>query len=272
MFTRLLAATAVLILVFATIGSKAQKNTSETYRQLDLFGNVFERVRADYVEKVSDEKLIEAAINGMLTSLDPHSSYMSPKTFKDMKVQTKGEFGGLGIEVTMENGFVKVVSPIDETPAFRAGLKSGDYITHLDSNPVQGITLNEAVEKMRGPVNSKIKLTIRREGREPFNVMITRAVIKVRSARWRIEKNIGYLRLTSFTEQSSIGIEKGMKKIKEKMGKNLKGIILDLRNNPGGLLDQAIKISDAFLERGEIVSTRSRRANDASASTQKKET
>ena len=188
---------------------------------------------------------------------------MSPKNFKDMKVQTKGEFGGLGIEVTMENGFVKVVSPIDETPAFRAGLKSGDYITHLDSNPVQGITLNEAVEKMRGPVNSKIKLTIRREGREPFNVMITRAVIKVRSARWRIEKNIGYLRLTSFTEQSSIGIEKGMKKIKEKMGKNLKGIILDLRNNPGGLLDQAIKISDAFLERGEIVSTRSRRANDA---------
>jgi len=263
MFTRLLAAIAVFILVFSTISSKAQKNTSETYRQLDLFGSVFERVRAKYVEKVSDEKLIEAAINGMLTSLDPHSSYMSPKSFKDMKVQTKGEFGGLGIEVTMENGFVKVVSPIDETPAFRAGLKSGDYITHLDSSPVQGITLNEAVEKMRGPVNSKIKLTIRRDGREPFHVIITRAVIKVKSARWRIENNIGYLRLTSFTEQSSIGIEKGMKKIKEKLGRKLKGIILDLRNNPGGLLDQAIKISDAFLERGEIVSTRSRRANDA---------
>ena len=228
-----------------------------------MFGDVFERVRADYVKKVGDEDLIESAINGMLTSLDPHSSYMSPKRFKDMQVQTRGEFGGLGIEVTMENGFVKVVSPIDDTPAFRAGLKSGDYITHLDDSPVQGLTLSEAVEKMRGLVNSDLKLTIRREGREPFDVTITRAVIKVRSARWRTEGDIGYLRLTSFTEQSDAGIANGMKKIKEKLGDKLKGVVLDLRNNPGGLLDQAIKVSDAFLNRGEIVSTRSRRADDA---------
>jgi carboxyl-terminal processing protease len=180
-----------------------------------------------------------------------------------MQVQTRGEFGGLGIEVTMENGFVKVVSPIDDTPAFRAGLKSGDYITHLDDTAVQGLTLNEAVEKMRGLVNSDLKLTIRREGRKPFDVTITRAVIKVRSARWRTEGDIGYLRLTSFTEQSDAGITNGMKKIREKLGDKLKGVVLDLRNNPGGLLDQAIKVSDAFLNRGEIVSTRSRKVDDA---------
>ena len=263
MVTRILAATAVFTLVLFPVSGHAQKNTSETYRQLDLFGDVFARVRADYVNKVGDEKLIESAINGMLTSLDPHSSYLSPKSFKDMQVQTKGEFGGLGIEVTMENGFVKVVSPIDDTPAYRAGLKSGDYITHLDDTPVRGLTLSEAVEKMRGLVDSDIKLTIRREGREPFDVTITRAVIKVRSARWRTEGDVGYLRLTSFTEQSDVGIARGMKKIKEKLGDKLKGIVLDLRNNPGGLLDQAIKVSDAFLNRGEIVSTRSRRADDA---------
>ena len=263
MVTRILAATAVFTLILFPVTGNAQKNTSETYRQLDFFGDVFERVRADYVKKVGDEDLIESAINGMLTSLDPHSSYMSPKRFKDMQVQTRGEFGGLGIEVTMENGFVKVVSPIDDTPAFRAGLKSGDYITHLDDSPVQGLTLSKAVEKMRGLVNSDLKLTIRREGREPFDVTITRAVIKVRSARWRTEGDIGYLRLTSFTEQSDAGIANGMKKIKEKLGDKLKGVVLDLRNNPGGLLDQAIKVSDAFLNRGEIVSTRSRRADDA---------
>jgi carboxyl-terminal processing protease len=263
MIIRILAAAAVLMIVFGTIASKAQKNSSDTYRQLELFGDVFDRVRADYVEKISDEKLIESAINGMLTSLDPHSGYMSPKTYKDMKVQTKGEFGGLGIEVTMENGFVKVVSPIDDTPAFRAGLQSGDYITHLDSTSVQGITLSEAVEKMRGPVKSKIKLTVRRKGLEPFDVTIIRAIIKVRSARWRIENNIAYLRLTSFTEQSSTGIKNGMRKIKGELGQKLRGIILDLRNNPGGLLNQAIKVSDTFLDRGEIVSTRSRRAKDA---------
>lgn len=263
MSRRLYTALAALALMTLPATGQAQTNTSETYRQLDLFGDVFERVRADYVKKVEDEKLIEAAINGMLTSLDPHSSYMSPKSFKDMQVQTRGEFGGLGIEVTMENGYVKVVSPIDDTPAFRAGLKPGDFITHLDSESVRGLTLAEAVEKMRGKINSDIKITIRREGREAFDVTITRAVIKIRSVRWRTEGKIGYVRITSFSEQSDDGLERAMKKIKEKLGSELKGVVLDLRNNPGGLLDQAIKISDAFLDQGEIVSTRSRRAGDA---------
>ena len=263
MVARIMAVIAVFTMVLFPAGGIGQKNNSETYRQLDLFGDVFERIRTDYVKKVGDEKLIESAINGMLSSLDPHSSYMSPKSFKDMQVQTKGEFGGLGIEVTMEDGFVKIVSPIDDTPAFRAGLKSGDYITHLDDTPVQGITLSEAVDKMRGLINSDIKLTIRREGRDPFDVTITRAIIKVRSARWSIKGNIGYLRLTSFTEQSYTGVSNGITKIKEKLGDKLKGIVFDLRNNPGGLLDQAVKVSDAFLDRGEIVSTRSRRADDA---------
>ena len=257
------AAAALAFLVVPVSGITQTNNSSETYRQLDLFGDVFERVRADYVEKVGDEELIEAAINGMLTSLDPHSSYMSPKSFKDMQVQTRGEFGGLGIEVTMENGFVKVVSPIDDTPAFRAGLQSGDYITHLDDEPVQGLTLAQAVEKMRGKVGADIKLKIRREGREPFDVTVTRDNIRIRSTRWRTEGDVGYLRITSFSEQTYEGLEDGMKKIKEKLGAKLKGVVLDLRNNPGGLLDQAIKVSDAFLDRGEIVSTRSRRADDA---------
>lgn len=264
MSKQLMAAAAVLAFLTVPANGIAQtKNSSETYRQLDLFGDVFERVRADYVEKVGDEELIEAAINGMLTSLDPHSSYMSPKSFKDMQVQTRGEFGGLGIEVTMENGFVKVVSPIDDTPAFRAGLQSGDFITHLDGEAVQGLTLAQAVEKMRGKVGADIKLKIRREGREPFDVTLTRDNIKIRSTRWRTEGDVGYVRITSFSEQSHDGLVKAMKKIKEKLGAKLKGVVLDLRNNPGGLLDQAIKISDAFLDRGEIVSTRSRRTDDA---------
>ena len=241
----------------------AQENNSETYRQLNLFGDVFERVRADYVEKVSDENLIEAAINGMLTSLDPHSSYLSPKNFRDMQVQTRGEFGGLGIEVTMENGYVKVVSPIDETPAFRAGLKPNDLITHLDEEPVQGLSLSEAVEKMRGKVGSDIKLMVRREGREPFGVTITRAVIKIRSVRSRMEgDDIAYIRITSFSEQTASGMEKAIKRLRGEAKDKLKGIILDLRNNPGGLLDQSVKVSDAFLNQGEIVSTRSRRPDE----------
>ena len=263
MSRRFLAAAAALSFLVMPVTGQAQTNTSETYKQLDLFGDVFERVRADYVNEVGDEKLIEAAINGMLTSLDPHSSYMSPKGFKDMQVQTKGEFGGLGIEVTMENGFVKVVSPIDDTPAFRAGLKPGDFITHLDGEPVQGLTLAEAVERMRGKVDTEIKLTIRREGREPFDVTLARAVIKIQSVRWRTEGKIGYVRVTSFSEQSDDGVERAVKMIKEKLGNELAGLVLDLRNNPGGLLDQAIKISDAFLNQGEIVSTRARRAGDA---------
>jgi len=238
-------------------------NTSETYRELNLFGDVFERVRADYVTDVSDEKLVEAAINGMLSSLDPHSSYMNAKSFRDMQVQTRGEFGGLGIEVTMDNGIVKVVSPIDDTPAYRAGLQPNDLITHLDHQQVQGMTLPEAVEKMRGPVNSDIVLTIRRKGRDPFDVTLTRAVIKIQSVRSRVENDVGYVRITSFSEQTTTGLEHAVKDIKEKLGEKLIGIVLDLRNNPGGLLDQAVKVSDAFLDRGEIVSTRARRSEDA---------
>ena len=245
------------------VPSMAQNNNSETYRQLNLFGDIFERVRAGYVEEISDESLIEAAVNGMLTSLDPHSSYLSPKNFRDMQTQTRGEFGGLGIEVTMENGYVKVVSPIDDTPAFRAGLKSGDLITHLDTEPVQGLTLSEAVEKMRGKVGSDLQLTIRREGRKPFDVTVTRDIIKIRSVRSRMEGNdIAYVRITSFSEQTTAGMERAINRLKEEATGKLKGVVLDLRNNPGGLLDQSVKISDAFLNQGEIVSTRSRRADE----------
>jgi carboxyl-terminal processing protease len=258
----LIAAGAALCLSLLALQASAQVNTSETYRQLNLFGDVFERVRADYVKEVSDEKLIESAINGMLVSLDPHSSYMTAKSFRDMQVQTRGEFGGLGIEVTMENGLVKVVSPIDDTPAYRAGVKPGDLITHLDGELVQGLSLAEAVERMRGKVNTDIVITVRRDGRDPFDITITRAVIKIRSVRWRTEGDIGYLRITSFSEQTADGVASAMKKIKEKAGAELLGIVLDLRNNPGGLLDQAVKVSDAFLDRGEIVSTRSRQAED----------
>lgn len=241
----------------------AQENRSETYRQLKLFGDVFERVRADYVEETTDEKLIESAIQGMLSALDPHSSYLTADSFRDMRVQTKGEFGGLGIEVTMENGLVKVVSPIDDTPAFRSGIEAGDYITHLDNEPVMGLTLNQAVEKMRGLVDTDIHLKIRREGRDPFDVTITRAVIKITSVRSHAEKEVAYLRITTFNEQTSPGLEKAIKKRKEEAGDKLIGYVLDLRNNPGGLLDQAIAVSDAFLNQGEIVSTRGRDPNDA---------
>ncbi len=252
---------ALALLPVAGVGQ--DRNNAETYRQLNLFGDVFERVRADYVEEVSDEKLIQAAINGMLTSLDPHSSYLDAKSFRDMQIQTKGEFGGLGIEVTMENGLVKVVSPIDDTPAFRAGLKPGDLITHLDGVAVPGLTLSEAVEKMRGPVNTDIVLTIRRDGQKPFDVTITRAIITIKSVRSRIEGDVGYIRITTFNEQTADGVVEAMAKFKEKLGPKLAGIVLDLRNNPGGLLDQAITVSDHFLDKGEIVSTRGRRSEDA---------
>lgn len=256
------ATVAVALLAFVAPAT-AQENNSETYRQLNLFGDVFERVRADYVEEVSDENLVEAAITGMLTSLDPHSSYLSPKSFRDMQVQTRGEFGGLGIEVTMESGYVKVVSPIDDTPAFRAGLKPNDLITHLDDEAIQGLSLAEAVEKMRGPIGSELKLTIRRAGREAFDVKVTRAVIKIQSVRSRMEgDDIAYVRITSFSEQTSTGMARAVKRLREEAGDKLKGMILDLRNNPGGLLDQSVKVSDAFLNQGEIVSTRSRRTDE----------
>lgn len=244
------------------IESSVQANNSETYQELRLFGDVFERVRAEYVEEVTDKDLIEAAINGMLTSLDPHSGFLNKDNYQDMQVQTKGEFGGLGIEVTMENGFVKVVSPIDDTPAFRAGLQGGDYITHLNGESVLGLTLTDAVEKMRGPVDTDLKVTIRRQKKEPFEVTLTRAIIKIQSVRYRAEGDIGYVRITTFNEQTETGLLKGVKRLKEDIGTDLKGFVIDLRNNPGGLLDQAIAVSDAFLEKGEIVSTRGRDKDD----------
>ena len=258
------AVAAVVLLSLRQDLGAASPNSTETYKQLNLFGEVFERVRADYVDDVSDNSLVESAINGMLTSLDPHSNYLNTKNFNDMKVQTRGEFGGLGIEVSMENGLVKVVSPIDDTPAARAGLKPGDLITHLDGEPVQGMTLPEAVEKMRGPVSSEIKLTIRREGRDPFDVKLIRATIKIQSVRSHLEgDNIGYVRVTTFNEQTDTGLNNAMKSLKQQAGNKLVGVVLDLRNNPGGLLDQAVAVSDAFLEKGEIVSTRGRRGEDA---------
>src|SRR5882672_1150603 len=246
-------------------GSIARAAPADTYKQLNLFGDVFERVRADYVEKPDDSKLIESAINGMLAGLDPHSSYMDPKSFRDMQIQTRGEFGGLGIEVTMEDGLVKVVSPIDETPAAKAGVMANDIITKLDDDQVQGLTLNQAVEKMRGPVNTKIKLTIMRKGQDkPIEVSIMRDIIRVRSVRMRIEgDDVGFIRLSQFNEQTSEGLKKAIADITAQIPNDkLKGYILDLRNNPGGLLDQAISVSDAFLERGEIVSTRGRNAEE----------
>src|SRR5476651_1881386 len=247
------------------IGASAKAAVADTYRQLNLFGDVFERVRADYVEKPDDSKLIETAINGMLAGLDPHSSYMDAKSFRDMQVQTRGEFGGLGIEVTMEEGLIKVVAPIDETPAAKAGIMANDIITKLDDEQVQGLTLNQAVEKMRGPVNTKIKLTIVRKGQDKaIEVSITRDIIRVRSVRSHIEgEDVGYIRLTQFNEQTTEGLKTAIAEITAKVSEDkLKCYVLDLRNNPGGLLDQAISVSDAFLQKGEIVSTRGRNAEE----------
>ncbi len=245
-------------------GARAQTAAADIYRQLSLFGDVFERVRADYVEKPDDGKLIEFAINGMLAGLDPHSSYMDSKSFRDMQVETRGEFGGLGIEVTMEEGLIKVVAPIDETPAAKAGIMANDIITHLNEEPVQGFTLDQAVEKMRGPVNTKIKLKIMRKGQDkPVEVSITREIIRVRSVRSRLEgEDVGFIRVTQFNEQTTDGLKKAIADLTTQSGDKLKGFVVDLRNNPGGLLDQAISVSDAFLERGEIVSTRGRNAEE----------
>jgi carboxyl-terminal processing protease len=260
----MIAALTVWLTAPASFAQDAAKTEGpDTYQMLNLFGDVFERVRADYVDEPTDEELIEAAITGMLSALDPHSSYLSPKNYRDMQVNTRGEFGGLGIEVTMdESGLVRVVAPIDDTPAYRAGVEAGDLISHLDGDAVLGLTLDQAVKKMRGKVGSDIKLTIRRESREPFDVSITRAVIKIQSVRSRLEEKIGYLRVTQFNEQAKSGIEKAMKVFEEEIGDELQGVVLDLRNNPGGLLDQAVGVSDLFLDRGEIVSTRSRRPED----------
>ncbi len=246
----------------------ASAANSEIYKQLDLFGEVLERVRADYVEQPEDSELIESAINGMLTALDPHSSYLSPKNFRDMQVQTRGEFGGLGIEVTMENGVVKVVSPIDDTPASRAGLMSGDLITHLDKEQILGLTLQEAVEKMRGPINSPISLTVVRKGVEdPFEVKVVRDMIHINPVKYNAEgDDVGYVRLTTFNEQTTENMQKAIEDLKKQLGPNLKGYIVDLRNNPGGLLDQAISVSDAFLDQGAIVLTRGRNLEETQRS------
>jgi carboxyl-terminal processing protease len=247
------------------LGSSAKAAPADTYRQLNLFGDVFERVRADYVEKPDDGKLVESAINGMLSGLDPHSSYMDAKSFKDMQIQTRGEFGGLGIEVTMEDGLVKVVAPIDDTPAHKAGVMANDVITHLDGEAVQGLTLNQAVEKMRGAVNTTITLRVMRKGAtEPVEIKITRDIIRVRAVRSRQEgEDIGYIRITQFNEQTSENLKKAIADLANQIpADKLKGFIIDLRNNPGGLLDQAISVSDAFLEKGEIVSTRGRNVEE----------
>ncbi len=244
-----------------SVGSAARAAASDTYRQLNLFGDVFERVRSDYVEKPDDSQLVESAINGMLAGLDPHSSYMDPKSFRDMQVQTRGEFGGLGIEVTMEDGLVKVVAPIDDTPAAKAGVMANDIITKLDDDQVQGLTLNQAVDKMRGPVNTKIKLTIMRKGSDkPIEVSIMRDVIRVKSVRSHPEgEDVGYIRITQFNEQTTDGLKQAINDLNNQLGADkIKGYIVDLRNNPGGLLDQAISVSDTFLDKGEIVSTRGR--------------
>src|SRR5271169_3011530 len=257
-------------MTFAVASAKAAIN--DTYRQLNLFGNVFERVRADYVDKPDDSKMIESAIGGMLAGLDPHSSYMDPKSFQDMQVETSGEFGGLGIEVLMEDGLIKVVAPIDETPAAKAGILANDLITKLDDEQVQGMTLNQAIEKMRGPVNTKIKLTITRKGQEkPIEVSLTREIIRVRSVRSQVERDdVGYIRMTQFTEQTTDGLKKAISDITTKVPNDkLKGYILDLRNNPGGLVDQAVSVSSAFIQRGEIVSTRGRNAEETQRFTAK---
>jgi carboxyl-terminal processing protease len=241
----------------------AADSDEETFRQLELFGDIFERVRSQYVDETEDEDLIEAAINGMLQSLDPHSSYLNENGFRDMLVQTRGEFGGLGIEVTMEQGFVRVVSPIDETPAARAGIEAGDFITHLDGETVRGLTLSEAVDKMRGRVGSDINLTIRREGRDPFDVAVTRDVVRIKSVRSHVEGKVGYVRITTFNEQTTTGLEAAMVDLKQELGDDMIGLVLDLRRNPGGLLNEAVSVSDAFLDRGEIVSQRGRSADDS---------
>lgn len=246
------------------LGSSASAAASDTYRQLNLFGDVFERVRTDYVEKPNDSKLVESAISGMLQGLDPHSSYMDAKSFRDMTVQTRGEFGGLGIEVTMEDGLVKVVSPIDDTPASRAGILANDLIVALDDENVQGLTLNQAVEKMRGPINTKIKLKVIRKGQDkPLEISLTRENIRVRPVRARVEHDdIAYIRITSFNEQTTEGLKREITNLQNQLGDKLKGFIIDMRNNPGGLLEEAVTVSDSFLERGEIVSTRGRNSEE----------
>ncbi len=245
----------------------ATSTNSDLYRQLDLFGDVLERVRADYVEEPDDRKLVSTAIEGMLSSLDPHSAYLSPESFRDMQVQTRGEFGGLGIEVTMEKGVVKVVAPIDDTPAHKAGVLANDLITHLDGESIVGLTLEKAVKKMRGPVNTPIKLTVIRKGHdEPLEIKITRDVIRINAVKSRSEGDIAYVKVTTFNEQTHANLVRAVEKLKKEIGSKIKGFVIDLRNNPGGLLDQAVAVSDDFLDRGAIVLTKGRDASETQRS------
>ena len=250
-----------IIITLSVTGSTASKN-KETYEYLDLFGQIFDRVRSQYVDNVTDEELIEKAIDGMLTGLDPHSGYMDEEVWEEMQMDTQGKFGGLGIEITMEEGFVKVISPIEDTPAYKAGVLAGDFIIQIDDAPVFGLTLSEAVELMRGEKGDPITITISREGVEPFEVNIIRDIIKIQSVKYEIFDNVGYLRITSFTEQTESGLIKYIKKIKKELDNKQIGFVLDLRSNPGGLLKQSVKVSDIFLEQGEIVSTRGRNKED----------
>ena len=253
---------ASVLLTAATATPQPVTDHADTWQQLDVFSEVFERVRADYVDPVTDRKLVEAAINGMLAGLDPHSRYLDEKAFRDFQTQTHGEFGGIGIEVAPENGFLTVVSPIDDTPAAQAGLKPADIITEIDGAPVTEMTLQEAVDKMRGPVGSPVKLTLRRAGREPFEVTLTRAVIRVQAVKARLQDNIEYIRISSFSENAGDGLANAIKAAKQQAGSQLAGVVLDLRNNPGGLLDQAVAVAGDFLDGGAVVATRGRRPQD----------
>jgi len=253
-------------LFFVILGSSAQTHATsknkETYEYLDLFGKIFDRVRSKYVDEVTDKELIEKAIDGMLTGLDPHSGYMDEEVWKEMQMDTQGKFGGLGIEITMEDGFVKIISPIEDTPAYKAGVLAGDLITRIDDTPVFGLTLSEAVDLMRGNKGDPITITISRKGKESFEINIIRDIIKIQSVKYEIINNVGYLRITSFTEQTESGLIKSIKAIKKELNKKQLGFILDVRSNPGGLLTQSVKVSDIFLDRGEIVSTRGRNKNN----------
>jgi carboxyl-terminal processing protease len=257
---------APVIGVAACVGALAwsaqdDNSRSDTYKELELFADVLVRVQNEYVSPIEDKKAIQSAIQGMLTSLDPHSSYLAPEDFKDMQVQTRGEYGGLGIEVTAEDGIVKVVSPIDDTPAAKAGVQAGDYLTAIDGQSIIGFDLSDAVNRMRGPVGTSIQLTIARENSEPFDVNLTREIIAVKSVNWKLDKDIGILRVSAFNEKTGDALEEAIRAMRKQAGSGLRGVVLDLRNNPGGLLDQAVQVSDAFLDGGEVVSTRGRRAD-----------
>lgn len=262
--TALLLATTITSSAFAaTPKPKAPTNTKDPYVLMELFGGAFSTIKADYVEDTDDKKLVEKAIDGMLTSLDPHSGYMDADSFSDMETQTKGEFGGLGLEVGMDNGFVRVMSPIDDTPAFKAGLQTGDYVTHVDGISTFGQSLNDTVKKMRGTPGSKVTLSISRKDKDPFDVTLKRAVIKVKPVKFEAKGDIGYIRITMFSETTTNMLHEAIKELNKQIGKEkLAGFVIDIRNNPGGLLDQAVDVSDTFLEQGEIVSTRSRKPED----------